>query len=83
MPLTITTVLTITIALPAAAATCDTHHGDNANQMPKKGVDPDALKVIVTDALELIGARRSTAASLASGGNGVLAPRPSPSITVL
>jgi wobble nucleotide-excising tRNase len=41
------------------SSTCDNHHGDDANVMPKKGVDPDALKVIVTDALELIGARRS------------------------
>ena len=40
------------------SATCDNHHGDDADVMPKKGVDPDALKVIVTDALELIGARR-------------------------
>lgn len=40
------------------SATRDNHHGDDADVMPKKGVDPDALKVIVTDALELIGARR-------------------------
>jgi wobble nucleotide-excising tRNase len=38
--------------------TCDNHHGDDADVMPKKGVDPDALKVLVEDALELIGARR-------------------------
>ncbi len=42
------------------SATCDNHHGDDADVMPKKGVDPDALKVIVTDALELTGARRPT-----------------------
>tara|TARA_R110002074_G_scaffold399684_2_gene593365 strand:- start:1255 stop:3558 length:2304 start_codon:yes stop_codon:yes gene_type:complete len=40
------------------SSTCDNHHGDDADVMPKKGVDPDALKVIVSDALELIGARR-------------------------
>ena len=40
------------------ASTCNNHHGDDAYAMPKKGVDPDALKVIVADALELIGARR-------------------------
>ena len=39
------------------SATCDNHHGDDAVIMPKKGIDPDALKVIVTDVLELIGAR--------------------------
>ncbi len=39
------------------SATCDDHHGDDADLMPKRGVDPDALKVIVIDALELIGAR--------------------------
>jgi wobble nucleotide-excising tRNase len=39
------------------SATCDNHHGDDANALPKQGVDPDALKVIVIDALELIGAR--------------------------
>lgn len=41
-------------------STCDNHHGDDANVMPKKGVDRDALKVIVNDALELIGARKPT-----------------------
>lgn len=45
------------------SSTCDNHHGDDADVMPKKGVDPDALKVIVTDALELIGARRPTSSS--------------------
>lgn len=40
------------------SATCENHHGDDANISPKKGVDPDELKVIVTDALELIGARK-------------------------
>jgi wobble nucleotide-excising tRNase len=39
-------------------ATCDKHHGDNAIVVVKRGVDPDELKVIATDALELIGARR-------------------------
>jgi wobble nucleotide-excising tRNase len=39
------------------SATCDHHHGDDADVVPKKGIDPDELKVIVTDALELIGAR--------------------------
>lgn len=39
------------------SSTCDNHHGDDADVMPKKGVDPDELKVIVTDALEVIGAR--------------------------
>jgi wobble nucleotide-excising tRNase len=43
------------------SATCDDHHGDDADVMPKKGVDPDALKVIVMEALELVGARQSTA----------------------
>lgn len=38
-------------------STCDNHHGDDADVIPKKGVDPDELKVIVTDALEIIGAR--------------------------
>ena len=54
------------------SATCDNHHGDDADVMPKKGVDPDALKVIVTDALELIGARRpagSTAAPALAPGS--------------
>jgi hypothetical protein len=39
-------------------ATCDKHHGDNAVVVVKRGVDPDELKVIAADALELIGARR-------------------------
>lgn len=45
------------------SATCDNHHGDDADVMPKKGVDPDALKVIVADALELVGARMPNLAS--------------------
>lgn len=45
------------------SATCDNHHGDDADVAPKKGVDPDELKVIVADALELIGARKPTFAS--------------------
>ncbi|WP_326914819.1 AAA family ATPase [Sphingopyxis chilensis] len=40
------------------ASTCDNHHGDDAEVTPKKGVDSDELKIIVTEALELIGARR-------------------------
>ena len=51
------------------AATCDNHHGDDANVMPKKGVDPDALKVIVADALELIGARRPAAPTPAAASS--------------
>ena len=47
-------------------STCDNHHGDDADVMPKKGVDPDALKVIVADALELIGARRPASAPVAA-----------------
>lgn len=42
-------------------ATCDRHHGDNAEVVVKRGVDPDELKVIAEDALELIGARRPLA----------------------
>lgn len=53
------------------SATCDNHHGDDANVIPKRGVDPDALKVIVINTLELIGARRSNEQAI----------RPSPAIT--
>lgn len=45
------------------SATCDNHHGDDADVMPRKGIDPDALKVIVTDALELVGARKPNLAT--------------------
>lgn len=55
------------------SATRDNHHGDNAAVVPKRGVDADELKVIVTDALELIGSKRPVDH----------ATRPSPSITVL
>lgn len=55
------------------SATCDNHHGDDAAVVPKRGVDPDELKVIVTDALELIGSKRPV-------GH---VTRPSPSVTVL
>lgn len=49
------------------SATSDNHHGDDADVMPKKGVDPDALKVVVNDALELIGARRLAGSAAAPG----------------
>src|SRR5690606_3470156 len=62
-------------------STCDNHHGDDADVMPKKGVDPDALKVIVTDALELVGARRPAASVAAAAGNGAGTVRPSPAIS--
>ncbi len=39
-------------------ATCDEHHGEDARAVVKTGVDPDALRVKVRDALELICARR-------------------------
>lgn len=65
------------------SATCKNHHGDNADVMPKKGADPNALKVIVTEALELIGARRSAGSAAAAA----VAPTPaagsaSPAIAV-
>lgn len=62
-------------------STCDNHHGDDADVMPKKGVDPDALKVIVTDALELVGARRPAASVAAAAGNSAGTARPSPAIS--
>lgn len=42
-------------------ATCDKHHGDDAVVVVKRGVDPDELRVIAADALELIGARKPAA----------------------
>jgi hypothetical protein len=47
-------------------ATCDKHHGDNAQVVVKRGVDPDELRVVATDALELVGARRPVAVGPAS-----------------
>lgn len=43
---------------------CDDHHGDDADVSPKKGVDPDSLKVIVIDTLEPIRARRPAMATI-------------------
>ena len=57
------------------SSTCDNHHGDDADVIPKKGVDPDELKVIVTDALEVIGAREPLSPPAPA--------RPVPSITSL
>lgn len=57
-------------------ATCDKHHGDDAIVVLKRGVDPDELRVIVADALELIGARKPVPASAA-------AVRPSPAVTLI
>ena len=59
-------------------ATCDEHHGDNAIVVVKQGVDPDGLRIIASDALELIGARRPVAATMLPA-----ASRPSPAISVL
>lgn len=47
-------------------ATCEKHHGDNAVVVVKRSVDPDELKVIALDALELIGARRPSTAAQSS-----------------
>jgi len=57
-------------------ATCNKHHGDNAVVVLKRGVDPDELRVVAADALELIGARKPfpTRASAA---------RPSPAVTLM
>ena len=49
-------------------ATCDKHHGDDAVVVVKRGVDPDELRVIARDALELIGARQP---SIATGATAV------------
>lgn len=56
-------------------ATCDKHHGDSSIVVVKRGVDPDELRVVAADALELIGARRR--ADTSSGD------RPSPAVTAL
>jgi wobble nucleotide-excising tRNase len=55
-------------------ATCDKHHGDDAIVVVKRGVDPDELRVIAADALELIGARKP---ALATAGT----IRPSATVT--
>lgn len=47
--------------------TCDQHHGDDAIVVVKQGVDPDELRTVARDALELVGARKPLAhAGLAS-----------------
>ncbi|OWK33700.1 AAA family ATPase [Sphingomonas dokdonensis] len=56
-------------------ATCDKHHGDDAIVLVKRGVDPDGLRVIAADALELIGARRPAATTPMT--------RPAPAVTAL
>ena len=40
-------------------ATCDEHHGENANTGSARTLGPEEVKVIAVDALELIGARRA------------------------
>lgn len=55
------------------SSTCDNHHGDDADVTPKKGIDSDELKVIVTDALEVIGAREPSSPP----------PPPCPAVTVV
>ena len=51
-------------------ATCDKHHGDDAVVVVKRGVDPDELRVIARDALELVGARQPIAAPTAAAVSG-------------
>ena len=59
-------------------ATCEKHHGDNALVIAKRGMDPDELMVIASDALELIGARKpSTHASQTSNGSAFITAAPS------
>jgi wobble nucleotide-excising tRNase len=57
-------------------ATCDKHHGDDAIVLVKRGVDPDELRIIAADALELIGARKPAPAPAA-------AVQPSPAVTLM
>ena len=59
-------------------ATCDKHHGDSALVVVKRGVDPDELKVIAADALELICARRPATASNGLGAAAAHYPTPRP-----
>ncbi len=42
-------------------ATCNRHHGDDAVLTVKQGIDPDELRVIAADTLQLIGARQPDA----------------------
>ncbi|AZN70487.1 hypothetical protein D5400_03645 [Georhizobium profundi] len=49
-------------------ATCDDHHGENANTGSARTLGPEEVKVVATDALELIGARRPASSSPASAG---------------
>lgn len=58
-------------------ATCDKHHGDDAIVVVKRGVDPDELRVVAADALELVGARLPSSAATAPA-----IPRPSPAISL-
>lgn len=57
-------------------ATCDKHHGDDAIVVMKRGVDPDELRVIAADALELIGARKRAPAPTG-------AARSAPAVTLM
>lgn len=52
--------------------TCDRHHGDDAIVVVKQGVDPDELRTVARDALELVGARKPLSlAGLGSSGLGL------------
>ena len=64
-------------------ATCDDHHGENANTGRTRTLSEEEIRVVARDALELIGARRPTAANQTSIGGGNGGARPSPSITLL
>ena len=63
-------------------ATCDDHHGENADTGRTRTLAPEEVRVIATDALLLIGARRPAEEAGTVASNGRPPPRPSPALTV-
>lgn len=62
-------------------ATCDDHHGENANTGNARTLSPEEVRVIATDALELIGARRPALPTGAVTGTVAGSTQPSPAVS--
>lgn len=63
-------------------ATRDDHHGENANTGQARTLSQDEVRVVATDALELIGARRPAGAAAAAHAGGAASNRPSPAVSL-
>ena len=63
-------------------ATCDDHHGENADTGRTRALSPEEVRVVAKDALELIGARRPEGEPAAASVGEAVSNRPSPAVSL-